>query len=230
MWPPEKPVGPLDFLSSHGMIIRVLKDNWRVELEGGLGTLGDSVPIAVKEPSKCYGHSAFSCIFRPGKLLNSGINIVLCSHSACQKRKPLYFRFCNIFLCMGLFSLSLSVCIRLNAAEVDRPNYGLSFKINMKPLGWFMQPRSWAIETSKTSMRQRWRLKPCNQRASIVKKAWETQGWVLPWSTDLRQNSAERREGLPNPPPVQLSPGLSSTGELANPNGLIAAGTQQNKL
>lgn len=72
--------------------------------------------------------------------------------------------------------LSLSVCIRLNAAEVDRPNYGLSFKINMKPLGWFMQPRSWAIETSKTSMRQHWRLKPCNQRASIVKRHEKQRG------------------------------------------------------
>lgn len=64
MWPPEKPVGPLDFLSSHGMIIWVLKDNWRAELEDGLGTLGDSVPTAVKEPSKGYGHSAFSCNFQ----------------------------------------------------------------------------------------------------------------------------------------------------------------------
>lgn len=34
------------------------------------------------------------------------------------------------------------LCIRLNAAEVDGPNYGLSFKINMKPLSWFMQPGS----------------------------------------------------------------------------------------
>lgn len=59
MWPPEKPVGPLDFPSSHGMMIWVLKGNWRVELEGGLDTLGDSVPTAAKEPSKGYGNIAF---------------------------------------------------------------------------------------------------------------------------------------------------------------------------
>lgn len=63
MWPPEKPVGPLDFLSSNGMIIWVLKDNWGVELEGGLCTLGDSAPTAVKELSRGYGSSAFSCRF-----------------------------------------------------------------------------------------------------------------------------------------------------------------------
>lgn len=59
-WPPEKPVGLLDFLSSRGMIIRALKDNWRVEFEGGLSTLGDSQPAAVKELSRGYGNSAFS--------------------------------------------------------------------------------------------------------------------------------------------------------------------------
>lgn len=106
--------------------------------------------------------------FQTRQLLTSCINPALCSCSACQKRKPLYFRFCNILVHGSVFSLS--VCIRLNAAEVDRPNYGLSFKINMKPLGWFMQPGSWAIETSKRSMRQCWRLKPCNQRAFIVER------------------------------------------------------------
>lgn len=53
--------GPLDFLSSCGMIIRVLKDNWKVEFEGDHGTLGDSASTAVKELirgyDKCFSHS-----------------------------------------------------------------------------------------------------------------------------------------------------------------------------
>lgn len=55
----------------------------------------------------------------------------------------------------------------------------------MKPLSWFMQPGSWATETSKTSMRQHWRLKPCN----CCEKARGMQKRALPSSVDRRQNT-----------------------------------------
>lgn len=102
---------------------------------------------------------------------------------------------------MGLFPLS--ICIRLNAAEVDRPNYGLSFKINMKPLGWFMQPGSWAIETSKRSMRQRWRLKPCNQRAFIVKRLGKQRNERCLHPLEIKLRKEETGATKPTSSPAQ---------------------------
>lgn len=60
MRPPEKPVGQLEFSSLCGMIIQVLKGNCQVEFEGGLSTLGDSVPTALNKPSRGYGDTTFS--------------------------------------------------------------------------------------------------------------------------------------------------------------------------
>lgn len=202
-WPPEKPVGLLDFLSSRGMIIRVRKDNWRVEFEGGLGTLGDSEPAAVKEPSRGYGNSAFSRRFWDQASCWTPVSI-LCTAAIALAREESpsnlgFVTYSHARVC----SLSLSVCISLNAAEVDEPNYGLSFKINMKPLGWFMQPGSQAIETSKTSMRQHWRLKPWNQRAFIVKRHGKqgSKCCLHPQTWDKTQQRATK------PTSVQLRPG-----------------------
>lgn len=54
MWPPEKQVCLLDFLSLSGIIIQVLKDNWRLEFEGGLSTLGDCAATSAKELNRGY--------------------------------------------------------------------------------------------------------------------------------------------------------------------------------
>lgn len=85
MWPSEKPVGPLDFLSLHGMIIWVLKGNWRVELEDSLGTLGDPVPTAVKEPSRGNGSSA-SYRFSDQAICWTPV-LILCSAAVVLARK-----------------------------------------------------------------------------------------------------------------------------------------------
>lgn len=61
-------------------------------------------------------------------------------------------------------------------------------------------------------------------------KAWETEEWVLPSSTDLRQNQARGDRGYQTHQQSSSDQGLSQTGELANPNAPITAGTQQNKL
>lgn len=87
----------------------------------------------------------------------------------------------------------VSVCTRLNVAEVDGLNYGLSFKINMKPLRWFMQPGSWAIETSKTSMSQCWEAETIQSAGFCCEKAWEMPKWALPSSTDFRQNTGWKK-------------------------------------
>lgn len=61
-------------------------------------------------------------------------------------------------------------------------------------------------------------------------KAWETEEWVLPSSTDLRQNPARGDGGYQTHQQPSSDQGLSLTGEFANPNAPIIAGTQQNKL
>lgn len=72
-WPPEKPVGQLEFPSLCGMTICVLKDNCRVEFEGGLSTLGDSAPTALNEPG---GGATVTLLFLAGFEINCAVELL----------------------------------------------------------------------------------------------------------------------------------------------------------
>lgn len=166
-WPPEKPVGQLEFPSWCGMIIRVLKDNWRVKFEGWPQYLGgDSAATAWNKPSGGYGDTAVSrrvgdqpCCWTT-VLIPCVADVALASEESFSAFG--FVMYSGVRVCCA--------CLLFAFAAVDGPNYGLSFKINTKPLSWFMQPGSWATETSKTGMRQCWRLKPRNQHAFVVKR------------------------------------------------------------